>query len=91
MTPFLQQVAHHYTGKNIGNYCFIFPSRRALIFFKKYLQEEIKGAHLDAPVAASKMYCSYRSFCGGSRTHAYAMTGDYLAEEPFCAHEPHRR
>ena len=56
MTPFLQQVAHHYTGKNIGNYCFIFPSRRALVFFKKYLQEEIKGAHLDAPVAAPKMY-----------------------------------
>lgn len=34
--------------------------------------------------------CSYRSFCGGSRARAYAMTGDYLAEEPFCAHEPHR-
>ncbi|RRD50954.1 TIGR04053 family radical SAM/SPASM domain-containing protein [Arachnia propionica] len=35
-------------------------------------------------------FCSYRSFCGGSRARAYAMTGDYLAEEPFCAHEPHR-
>lgn len=35
-------------------------------------------------------FCSYRSFCGGSRARAYAMTGDPLAEEPFCAHEPHR-
>ncbi len=34
-------------------------------------------------------FCSYRSFCGGSRARAYAMTGDFLAEEPFCAHEPH--
>ncbi|MDO5082070.1 TIGR04053 family radical SAM/SPASM domain-containing protein [Arachnia propionica] len=33
-------------------------------------------------------FCSYRSFCGGSRARAYAMTGDFLAEEPFCAHEP---
>ncbi|MDO5067352.1 MAG: TIGR04053 family radical SAM/SPASM domain-containing protein [Propionibacteriaceae bacterium] len=36
-------------------------------------------------------FCSYRSFCGGSRARAYAMTGDFLAEEPFCAHEPVRR
>ena len=34
--------------------------------------------------------CSYRSFCGGSRARAYAMTGDFLAEEPFCSHEPRR-
>lgn len=36
-------------------------------------------------------FCSYRSFCGGSRARAYAVTGDFLAEEPFCAHEPHSR
>ena len=36
-------------------------------------------------------FCSYRSFCGGSRARAFAMTGDFLAEEPFCAHEPHAR
>ena len=34
--------------------------------------------------------CSYRSLCGGSRARAFAMTGDYLAAEPFCAHEPAR-
>lgn len=32
--------------------------------------------------------CSYRPLCGGSRARAFAMTGDYLAEEPFCLHEP---
>jgi len=32
--------------------------------------------------------CEYRSICGGSRSRAYAMTGDVLAEEPFCSYEP---
>ncbi len=34
--------------------------------------------------------CAYRDACGGSRARAFAMTGDHLAEEPFCAHEPKR-
>ncbi len=33
-------------------------------------------------------YCEYRRVCGGCRARAYAMTGDYLAEEPFCVYEP---
>jgi heme b synthase len=32
--------------------------------------------------------CEYRGVCGGCRARAYALTGDYLAEEPFCVHEP---
>ncbi len=32
--------------------------------------------------------CQFRDICGGSRARAYAMTGDYLAEEPFCAYDP---
>lgn len=32
--------------------------------------------------------CEFRHICGGSRARAFAMTGDYLAEEPFCAFEP---
>jgi heme b synthase len=35
-------------------------------------------------------YCEYRSACGGCRARAYAMTGDYLAEEPFCIYQPKR-
>ncbi len=34
--------------------------------------------------------CEYRTVCGGSRARAYAMTGDPLAAEPLCAHQPAR-
>ena len=34
--------------------------------------------------------CEYRPVCGGSRARAYAVTGDYLEAEPFCAHVPLR-
>ena len=32
--------------------------------------------------------CIYRNPCGGSRARAYAVSGDWLAEEPCCAYEP---
>ena len=32
--------------------------------------------------------CGYRQICGGCRGRAYAMTGNYMAEEPFCAYVP---
>ena len=32
--------------------------------------------------------CEFRYICGGSRSRAYAATGDYLAEEPCCVYEP---
>ena len=32
--------------------------------------------------------CEFRAICGGSRSRAFAVTGDVLAEEPFCAYEP---
>jgi len=32
--------------------------------------------------------CEFVGICGGSRSRAYAMTGDPLAEEPFCTYEP---
>jgi len=32
--------------------------------------------------------CHYRNLCGGSRSRACALTGDYLAEEPRCLHQP---
>lgn len=33
-------------------------------------------------------YCEYRTVCGGCRARAYATTGDYLAEEPYCIYQP---
>lgn len=35
--------------------------------------------------------CEYRWVCGGCRARAFGMTGDYLAEEPFCIYEPSRK
>ena len=32
--------------------------------------------------------CEYRHICGGCRARAFAMTGDDLAEEPFCVYRP---
>ncbi|MEJ2009286.1 MAG: TIGR04053 family radical SAM/SPASM domain-containing protein [Acidobacteriota bacterium] len=34
--------------------------------------------------------CEYRSICGGSRSRAYGLTGDYLATDPWCAYQPGR-
>ncbi|MFC5929106.1 TIGR04053 family radical SAM/SPASM domain-containing protein [Cryobacterium melibiosiphilum] len=34
--------------------------------------------------------CEFRAVCGGSRSHAYAVTGDPLAADPSCAYEPAR-
>jgi radical SAM protein with 4Fe4S-binding SPASM domain len=33
-------------------------------------------------------HCGYARLCGGCRARAYGSTGDYLAEEPFCAYVP---
>jgi radical SAM protein with 4Fe4S-binding SPASM domain len=32
--------------------------------------------------------CEFIRVCGGCRARAYELTGDYLAEEPFCVYEP---
>ena len=33
--------------------------------------------------------CEYQKICGGSRARAFALTGDYLAEDPRCTYQPH--
>jgi len=32
--------------------------------------------------------CRYEALCGGCRARAYAATGSFLAEEPFCTYRP---
>lgn len=34
--------------------------------------------------------CEFKLVCGGCRARAYACYGDYLEEEPYCAHTPRR-
>jgi radical SAM protein with 4Fe4S-binding SPASM domain len=33
--------------------------------------------------------CEYQKVCGGSRSRAYALTGDFLASDPRCIYQPH--
>ena len=33
--------------------------------------------------------CEFKQVCMGCRARAYGVTGNYLAEEPFCIYEPH--
>jgi radical SAM protein len=32
--------------------------------------------------------CEYRRICGGSRSRAFALTGSYLATDPWCGYQP---
>jgi radical SAM protein with 4Fe4S-binding SPASM domain len=34
--------------------------------------------------------CEYKGLCGGCRARAFAATGDYLAAEPSCTHQPNK-
>jgi MoaA/NifB/PqqE/SkfB family radical SAM enzyme len=33
-------------------------------------------------------YCEFRNVCMGCRARAFAATGDYMDEEPFCIYQP---
>jgi len=35
--------------------------------------------------------CEYRNVCGGCRARAFAATGSYLDEEPYCVYQPRRK
>ena len=49
MTAFLKQVALHYhPSENIRGMCFIFPNKRSITFFKKYLGEICARTHTPA-------------------------------------------
>lgn len=35
--------------------------------------------------------CQFKALCSGCRARSYGLTGNYLAEEPFCAYQPETR
>ncbi|MFI5118638.1 MAG: SPASM domain-containing protein, partial [Terriglobales bacterium] len=35
--------------------------------------------------------CEFRNICMGCRARAFAATGNYLDEEPFCVYQPHTK
>lgn len=71
MKQFLSQVAEHFFAEgDISRKCFIFPNRRSLAFFKKYLSQTIAGGS-DVPVVAPAMLTMNDFFyrvAGGSPT-----------------------
>lgn len=49
MTPFLKQVAlHYFSTEPMQTLCFIFPNRRSLAFFRKWLAEAVADPLLNA-------------------------------------------
>ena len=57
MTPFLFQVAAHYfQAPDIHRHCFVFPNRRSMVFFRKYLGEQVKAQGNDVPLPVPPMY-----------------------------------
>ena len=58
MVPFLKQVADHYYSRgNIDKCCFVFPNRRSMVFFNKYLSEAVRDSGVMAcPIVAPEMY-----------------------------------
>ena len=36
-------------------------------------------------------YCEYNLMCGGSRSRAFALTGDFLASDPWCDYRPAKK
>ncbi len=56
MIPFLKQVAdHYYMQGGIERRCFIFPNRRSMVFFRKYLCEAV-AENAAAPLLLPPMY-----------------------------------
>lgn len=56
MTPFLKQVARHFYSLNgISGRCFVFPNRRSMVFFRKYLSEAVAQDPAAVPFIAPQM------------------------------------
>lgn len=67
MTPFLKQVAeYYYRCGGIEGRCFIFPNRRSMVFFKKYISEAVASSS-DKPLLVPKMMTVSDFFSGVSK------------------------
>ncbi|MGE5644619.1 MAG: TIGR04053 family radical SAM/SPASM domain-containing protein [Acidobacteriota bacterium] len=76
----------------------IYPSGFLPIAAGNVRRDSLKAVYRDSPLFRTLRDagnlggkcgdCEYRNLCGGSRSRAYALTGDYLAEEPRCIYQP---
>jgi radical SAM protein len=76
----------------------VFPSGFLPVSGGNVRQQSLVGIYRDAPLFRSLRTidryegrcgrCEFAPVCGGSRSRAYATSGNALAEEPFCTYEP---
>ena len=76
----------------------IYPSGFLPIAAGNVRRDSLKAVYRDSPLfrtlrnsdnLGGKCFdCEYRNLCGGSRSRAFALTGDFLAEEPRCVYQP---
>ncbi len=75
--------------------CSYFPKAAGNVFNTPF-KEVWENSQLFKEMRDFKSYkgkcgvCEYINVCGGCRARAYAITGDYLDEEPFCSYIPKR-
>ena len=56
-TPFLFQVAAHYYGAGtLQRSCFVFPNRRSIVFFRKYLGDLVREKGGGVPLQVPSLY-----------------------------------
>ena len=71
-----------YLPVNCGN---VLKDKLSDIWYKNTdLARMREGSELEGKCGA----CGYKQICGGCRGRAYAVDGNYMAEEPFCAYVP---
>lgn len=76
----------------------VYPSGFLSISAGNVRTSELGDVYRDAPLFLSLRdssmldgkcgACEFNNLCGGSRSRAYALTGDYLASDPRCSYVP---
>ena len=60
----MRQVARHYfKGQDIKDTCFIFPNRRSMVFFRKYLADLVRELGNGTPLPVPPMFTINDFFC----------------------------
>jgi AdoMet-dependent heme synthase len=80
---------------HVGNICpsgFLPVQRgnvRSTNLVQVYRDDEVFASLRDANALVGKCgRCRFRAICGGSRSRAFATSGDVMASDPLCAYEP---
>lgn len=91
MTPFLQQIARHYlaSAEHIDKLVFVFPSQRAVVFFRKYLSAAVAesghvGIHAPKMLSMDEFLGSFSSCRNADRLTLILLLYDCYVKA--CSH-----